>query len=52
MGARFKQYTPNWEGPLTPEQSIRAFTSVFEKASVTNGDGGSFVSHFGNKKWL
>lgn len=46
-----KRY-PNWNGPITPQVSVKAVMAVVDKASVENGDGGSFVSHWGNKEWL
>lgn len=36
----------------TPEEAIPRIRAVWEKASIENGDGGAFVSHFGNKQWL
>lgn len=44
--------TSNFTGAASPESSVKDVISVYEKASVANGDGGSFVSHFGNKTWL
>ncbi|EXJ90068.1 hypothetical protein A1O3_03136 [Capronia epimyces CBS 606.96] len=52
MMGKFAQYAPNFKGPATPEESVKALISVYEKASVAGGDGGAFVSHFGNKQWL
>jgi hypothetical protein len=49
---KFLQYQPDFKGPSTPEVAVQAVISVWEKASVENGDGGSFVSHHGNKQWL
>ncbi|KAI6086393.1 putative short chain dehydrogenase [Hypoxylon rubiginosum] len=49
---KFADYAPNFKGPDTPEASTQAVKSVWEKASVDNGDGGAFLSHFGNKQWL
>ncbi|RAL13933.1 SDR family oxidoreductase [Aspergillus homomorphus CBS 101889] len=48
----FKEYAAHFTGPITPEVSVEHVLSVIYKASVENGDGGSFVSHFGNKQWL
>ncbi|KAK4234446.1 hypothetical protein C8A03DRAFT_47221 [Achaetomium macrosporum] len=50
--AKFKSYAPHFTGPTRPEDAIRDVISVWERASVENGDGGSFVSHHGNKQWL
>lgn len=52
MGAAFATYAPHFTGPISSEESVKAVLSVIEKASVKNGDGGSFVSHFGDKQWL
>lgn len=37
---------------MTPEESVKAVVSVYEKASIANGDQGSFVSHLGTKQWI
>ncbi|KAI8965611.1 putative short chain dehydrogenase [Daldinia sp. FL1419] len=50
--AKFLEYAPHFAGPETPESSIKKTRSVWENASVEKGDGGAFVSHFGNKQWL
>lgn len=52
MAGAFAQYAPDFKGPATPESSVKDVLSVINKSSVANGDGGSFVSHFGNKQWL
>jgi hypothetical protein len=52
MTAKFQQYAPHFKGPITPEESVKQVISVYEKASLANGDGGSFVSHLGTKQWL
>ncbi|RCI12732.1 hypothetical protein L249_1065 [Ophiocordyceps polyrhachis-furcata BCC 54312] len=49
---KFMQYAPHFTGPATPEAAIKDVISVWERASVENGDGGSYVSHHGNKQWL
>lgn len=39
--------------PATPPaEAIPQIRAVWEKASLENGDGGAFVSHFGNQQWL
>ena len=50
--AKFQKYAPHFQGPISTEESVKQMISVYEKASVTNGDGGSFVSHLGTKQWL
>ena len=52
MMTKFQQYAPHFQGQMTPEESVKSVVSVFEKASVANGDGGSFVSHLGTKQWI
>ncbi|RYP51125.1 hypothetical protein DL768_003472 [Monosporascus sp. mg162] len=52
MMEKFQQYAPDFKGPTTPELAVKDVISVWEKASVENGDGGTFVSHKGNKQWL
>lgn len=52
LAAKFQLYAPNFQGQVPPEAAVKDIISVYEKASVANGDGGSFVSHFGNKQWL
>jgi hypothetical protein len=49
---QYKQYAPHFTGPARPEDAVRDVISVWEKASVENGDGGAFVSHLGSKQWL
>ncbi|KAI1771482.1 NAD(P)-binding protein [Hypoxylon cercidicola] len=48
----FATYAPHWKGPIAPEESVRLMRDVINKASVKGGDGGSFVSHYGNKQFL
>jgi len=50
--AAMASYAPHWTGPISPETSTRMVLDVMDKASVEKGDGGSFVSHHGNKQWL
>lgn len=45
-------YAPHFKGPISTEESVRAIRSVWDKASIENGDGGTFVSHLGNKQWV
>lgn len=50
LGA-FVEYAPNFKGPVPPEAAVKDVISVIEKASLKTGDGGSFVSHYGNQQW-
>jgi hypothetical protein len=53
FGAKMQKTSPDFKGPISPEDSVRMVLDVFHKASAANGDGGSFVSHFGNnKQWV
>lgn len=52
MFGKFKEYAPNFSGPIPVEESVKLVRAVWDKASVANGDGGAFVSHYGNKQWL
>lgn len=52
MMAQFAEYAPHFKGPTTAESSVKNVLSVINQKSVEAGDGGSFVSHFGNKQWL
>lgn len=52
MIEKFLAYAPHFRGPITPEESVKRMMEVVESKSVENGDGGAFVSHFGNKQWL
>jgi hypothetical protein len=51
MLSSFKDYAPDFMGPISPQQSVEMTLSVIDKASVDK-DGGQFVSHYGNKQWL
>ncbi|WYZ44934.1 hypothetical protein EsH8_VIII_000250 [Colletotrichum jinshuiense] len=52
MLTKMAKYAPHFTGPSTAESSVKNMLSVIQKASVEAGDGGSFVSHHGNKEWL
>lgn len=53
MSQKFVAYAPDFKGPITPEESVKAVLSVVEASSVANGDGGAFYSHLGKgEKWL
>lgn len=50
--AKFAEYAPHFKGPDTPEQAVTALRSVISNASIEKGNGGDFLSHYGNKQWL
>ncbi|CAO2647874.1 Nn.00g087960.m01.CDS01 [Neocucurbitaria sp. VM-36] len=52
MVEKFKVYAPHFTGPAQPNDAAIDVLNVAQKASVANGDGGSYVSHFGNKQWI
>lgn len=49
---KLNAFAPHFTGPGTAEAAIRDVLSVIDRSSVKNGNGGTFVSHFGNKQWL
>lgn len=51
MIASFISYAPNMK-KNTSEEAVDAVWSVAENSSLEKGDGGSFLSHKGNKQWL
>ena len=51
MFAQFKTYAPQFNGPITAEDSVAAQLAVIERATVESF-GGAFVSHHGDKQWL
>ncbi|KAI0880488.1 NAD(P)-binding protein [Annulohypoxylon maeteangense] len=52
MVSGFAKYAPHWKGAIMPDESVKLIFEVINKSSVEGGDGGSFVSHYGNKQWL
>ncbi|RYP12602.1 hypothetical protein DL765_007233 [Monosporascus sp. GIB2] len=50
--AKFSKYAPNFKGPDTPEQAVKAVLSVVANSSLEQGDGGAFLSKYKNKQWL
>lgn len=51
MFGKFKEYEPSFAGPITSEASVEKIMLVAHGATVEK-DGGSFVSHHGNKRWI
>jgi len=51
MIAMFQDYAPNFQGPISPQQSVDMVLKVIDDASVEK-NGGDYVSHYGNKQWL
>ena len=52
FAGKLVSYAPDFKGPITPEESVKAVRSVWEKASIEEGYGGAFISHLGNKQWV
>lgn len=50
MITKFRKVTPSFEGPITPEESVKLMLSILDKSTVK--DTGAFVSQKGNKEWL
>lgn len=51
MAGKFNEYAPGFK-VAEPHESVSDVLKVVYNASLEKGNGGSFVSHFGNKKWL
>lgn len=49
---QFVSYAPDFKGMISVEECIRQIRSTWEKASIEDGFGGAFVSHYGDKQWL
>lgn len=52
MAGKFAAYAPHFTAPSTPQESVNDMLKLFERSSIEKGNGGTFVSHFGNKQWL
>ena len=52
MLAKFVKYEPNFKGNISPEESVTAMRSVIQDVSIDKGNGGDFLSHHGNKRWI
>ncbi len=52
LAGKFAAYAPHFTAPATPQESVNDMLKLFERSSIKNGNGGTFVSHFGNKQWL
>lgn len=51
MITAFQGYAPDFEGPISPQQSAEMVLKVIDEATVEK-NGGEVVSHYGNKQWL
>ncbi|KAK1760132.1 hypothetical protein QBC47DRAFT_683 [Echria macrotheca] len=52
MAAKFMAHAPHFAGPDTPEHAVGLMREVIANASIEKGNGGDFVSQFGNRQWL
>ena len=52
IAGKFSAYAPHFTAPSTPQESVSDMLKLFERSSIKDGNGGTFVSHFGNKQWL
>ncbi|KAI1825869.1 NAD(P)-binding protein [Xylaria intraflava] len=52
LWGQFTKYAPHFKGAASPEEAARDVLSVVHNASLEKGDGGQFLSHYGNKQWL
>jgi hypothetical protein len=49
---RMAAYAPYFTGATPVHEAIPVIRSTWEKVSIDDGFGGSFISHFGNKQWV
>jgi hypothetical protein len=49
---KISTYAPDFKGASPVDKAIPAIRLTWEKASIDNGYGGAFISHFGNKQWI
>jgi hypothetical protein len=52
FGELAAKYAPDFKGMITPEQSVSLMRPIIANASIEKGNGGDFISQFGNKQWL
>ncbi|EHK47829.1 hypothetical protein TRIATDRAFT_90307 [Trichoderma atroviride IMI 206040] len=52
MFGKFKQYSPNFQGPMSPEDSAKSVLALVNKATVDGGYAGVFLSHTESKPYL
>ena len=45
-----KKVVPEFERPLTPEESVKLQLGVIKNVNVK--DSGTFISQYGNKEWF
>lgn len=52
MFGKFKQYSPTFQGPTSPENSAKSVLALVNKATVDGGYAGVFLSHTESKPYL
>lgn len=52
MFAKFKEYSPTFQGPLKTEDSVKSVLALVDKATVDGGYAGIFTSHTEGKMYL
>ena len=52
MFARFKRYSPTFEGPAPVDAAAESVLSLVNKATVDGGYAGVFLSHTEKKPYL
>nr|BDX35616.1 short-chain dehydrogenase/reductase StrP [Stachybotrys sp.] len=52
MMQTWQSYAPDFKGPISPEESVKAVLSVINNSSIEGGQSAAILSHFGNKQWL
>lgn len=50
MVAKFKNFKPDLQGPISPEESVRLQLALMDKLTAEHN--GQFLSHYGNKEWF
>ena len=49
---KFKEYSPTFQGPTKPEDSVKSVLRLVNKATVDGGYAGVFISHTEGKPYL
>ena len=52
MFGKFKEYSPTFQGPTKPEDSVKSVLALVNKATVDGGYAGIFVSHAEGELYL
>ncbi|KAH8817250.1 hypothetical protein F5884DRAFT_722248 [Xylogone sp. PMI_703] len=52
MFGKFKEYSPTFQGPMKPEDSVKSVLALINKATVDGGYAGVFLSHTEGKPYL